>query len=462
MTRMLLRLGALLCAASLMSTAAFGQPGASRVLFRVFLTDGRVLTSYGEWSRLADRVILSTPTQLTRDPIELKLITIPADRVDWKRTEEYAESVRAAAYAATRGDADFAVFSAEVAKVLQDVSKIRGPAARLRAAEQARQRLADWPAQHYGYRIKEVREALNVLDEVILEMRIAAGIMRFDLSLSANSMPEPPPPPLPPPTDAELAEQLVTAASIAETPAERVGLLQTVLQVLSRAVGMSSEWLSRMKATVTGELAEEQRIDAAYHELRRKSLEDAANLAQRGQMSDLEKLRDRVRAEDTRLGLQRPGEVAALLATIDVVATSAIGYREAKREFDRLAPAFRRYRRSTNSIFKVFTDAETDLEQVKAMNGPPVMALPALRKRLAEANRKFRKVVAPFELDKNHQLIANAWDLADNALQLRAEAVASNSLDIAQRASSAATGALMLYRKARAEQLRAMEPPSRK
>jgi hypothetical protein len=96
------------------------------------------------------------------------------------------------------------------------------------------------------------------------------------------------------------------------------------------------------------------------------------------------------------------------------------------------------------------------------MNGPPVMALPALRKRLAEANRKFRKVVAPFELDKNHQLIANAWDLADNALQLRAEAVASNSLDIAQRASSAATGALMLYRKARAEQLRAMEPPSRK
>ncbi len=91
---------------------------ASRVLFRVFLSDGRVLSSYGEWARVDDRVIFSMPTQLSRDPVELHLVTIPSQRVDWPRTELYAESVRAAAYAATRGDKDFATFSSDVAKAI--------------------------------------------------------------------------------------------------------------------------------------------------------------------------------------------------------------------------------------------------------------------------------------------------------------------------------------------------------
>ena len=155
------------------------------MLFRVFLADGRVLSSYGEWARLDDRVIFSMPTQLTRDPVELHLVTIPSQRVDWPRTELYAESVRAAAYAATRGDADFAAFTSEVAKTLNEVAKISDPRERLATAERARQKLADWPAAHYGYRVGEVREALNVLDEVIAQLRVSVGITRFDLSLSA-------------------------------------------------------------------------------------------------------------------------------------------------------------------------------------------------------------------------------------------------------------------------------------
>ena len=119
--------GVLLLAAICPSIAAAQAPP-SRVLFRVFLSDGRVLSSYGEWSRLDDRVIFSMPTQLSREPVELHLVTIPAERVDWPRTEQYAESVRAAAYAATRGDADFAAFSSEVAKVLNDVARIGDPA----------------------------------------------------------------------------------------------------------------------------------------------------------------------------------------------------------------------------------------------------------------------------------------------------------------------------------------------
>ena len=462
--RMIYRVAALLCAAALVPSAASAQASASRVLFRVFLADGRVLSSYGEWARVEDRVVFSMPTQLTREPIELHLVNIPSRTVDWPRTEQYAESVRAAAYGATRGDADYAVFSGEVAKVLNDVAKIKDPAARLQTAERARQKLADWPAQHYGYRNTEVRDALGVLDEVIAQMRVTAGMTRFDLSLSKNApLPEPPPPPLPPPSDAELAEQFVAAASIADTPQERISLLQRVMQLVDRAIGMlPAEWVTRMRATAGGELERERKTEQGYNELRTKSLEEARRLASKGRGSDLEKLRDRIRAEDQRLGGQRPGEIAALLTTIDVEAASAIRYRDAKREYDRSAPAFRKYRRSTNAAFKVFQDATTALEQVKSMMGPPVNSIEPLTKRLARANKGFRKVVAPDALAANHAVIASAWELADNAFRLRVEAISSNSIDVAQRASSAAAGALMLYSRARAGQLTTMEPPSAK
>ncbi|HWI20008.1 MAG TPA: hypothetical protein VNT81_19785, partial [Vicinamibacterales bacterium] len=274
-------MAAFLALTVLIPSDLIAQAANSHVLFRVFLTDGRVLSSYGEWARVEDRVIFSMPTQLSRDPVELHLVTIPSQRVDWPRTEQYAESVRAAAYAATRGDADFAAFSSDVAKVLNEVAQIQDPTVRLSTAEQARKKLAEWPASHYGYRVGEVRDALGVLDEVIAQLRVSVGMTRFDLSLSANApLAEPPPPPLPPPTDAELVEQFVAAASISEAPTERVSLLQTVMRLIDRAVGlMPAEWASRMRKAVGGDLERERRTEKAYDELRTKSLAEAIKLA---------------------------------------------------------------------------------------------------------------------------------------------------------------------------------------
>lgn len=464
MLRFVYRVTAVLCLTVLLPSLASGQSPTSRVLFRVFLSDGRVLSSYGEWARIDDRVIFSMPTQLTREPLELHLVTIPAQRVDWPRTESYAESVRAAAYAASRGDADFVAFSSELAKVLNDVAKIQDPAARLATAERARQKLADWPASHYGYRVGEVRDALAVLDEVIAQLRVSMGITRFDLALSANApLVAPPPPPLPPPSDAELVEQFVAAASIADSPVERIGLLQTVMRLLDRALGLlPTEWASRMRGTVSGDLNREQKIEKAYDDLRNDTLAEASKLAARGRMSDLERLRDKVKDEDKRLGGQRAGDIASLLATIDLQTASVIQNRDTRKQWEKRAPVFRRYRRSTNGAFKVFGDAVAALEQVKTMSGPSITTLDALNKRLSSAARGFRKVVAPDELAAGHALIASAWELADSAFRLRLEAVSANSVDVAQRASSAAAGALMLYQRARADQLTLMEPPALK
>ena len=462
MVRVVRRAGVVVCVFLALSSMATAQPAASRVLFRVFLSDGRVLSSYGEWARLDDRVIFSMPTQLSREPVELQLVTIPSQRVDWPRTESYAESVRAAVYAATRGDADFAAFSSEVAKTLNEVSQISDPSLRLSTAERARQKLADWPAAHYGYRIGEVRDALAVLDEVISQLRLSVGITRFDISLSAP-LPAPPPPPLPPPSDAELVEQFAAAASIAESPADRMSLLQTVLRLVDRAVGLlPGEWAERMRASVNGDLERERRTERAYDELRKTTLETAARLAARGSMLDLEKLRDKVRAEDQRLGGQRAGDIAALLATIDLEAASAVRLREARRVWQKRAPEFRRYRRAMNGSLKTFSDAVPALEQVKAMRGPQVTVITPLSKRLARSSKTVAKVRPPEELSSGHALIRSAWELADNALRLRADAVSQNSVDVAQRASSAAAGALMLYQRARADHQAAMEPPAHK
>src|SRR5262245_30276120 len=65
------------------------------ILFRVFLTDGRAVASYGEVARVDDRVIFSMPTSSSPLNPELQLVTIAADQIDWARTTSYAEAVRA-------------------------------------------------------------------------------------------------------------------------------------------------------------------------------------------------------------------------------------------------------------------------------------------------------------------------------------------------------------------------------
>ena len=125
-----------------------------------------------------------------------------------------------------------------------------------------------------------------------------------------------------------------------------------------------------MRCMAGGDSDREQKIEQAYDDLRTHALQEAAKLAARGKMSDLERLRDHVKEEDRRLGGQRAGDVAALLATIDLQTSAAIANRETRKEWERRAPVFRKYRRSTNGAFKVFGESLGALEQIKTMSGP--------------------------------------------------------------------------------------------
>src|SRR6202171_514327 len=153
-------------------------------LLRVFLRDGTSLVSYGEFARVADRVVFSMPIDSTANP-PLQLVNIPADRIDWARTDRYADAARAPRYTATRAESDYVALNNSVSRALNEVAFTPDPARRLAIVENARKTLAEWPQNHFHYRIGDVRQLLAMLDEAIADLRATAGGSRFDLSLVA-------------------------------------------------------------------------------------------------------------------------------------------------------------------------------------------------------------------------------------------------------------------------------------
>src|SRR5690242_10816563 len=117
------------CAVALVvvPAVAFAQSSPSSAandatLFRVFLRDGSTLVSYGEYARVADRVVLALPLGGgTASAPDLEMLSIPADTVDWDKTDAYADSARAARYAATLGPNDFALLNDAVSIALNDI-----------------------------------------------------------------------------------------------------------------------------------------------------------------------------------------------------------------------------------------------------------------------------------------------------------------------------------------------------
>src|SRR3954469_18373359 len=126
-------------------------------LLRVFLIDGSSLVSYGEAAHIGDRVIFSMPTASTPNP-PLHLVDLAAARVDWDRTNRYAEAARAAHYLDTQAEFDYSALSLRITEALGQLSQTDDTGRRLAIAENARKALAAWPRDHYNYRVTEVRQ----------------------------------------------------------------------------------------------------------------------------------------------------------------------------------------------------------------------------------------------------------------------------------------------------------------
>jgi hypothetical protein len=442
------------------ATTAGAQPAEAPPLLRVFLSDGTSLTSYGEWVRVGDKVVFSLPLTAAAAP-DLQLVTLPAARVDWEKTERYADTARSVHYASTRAEDDYAQFSNQVAAVLTGIAREPDPKRRLAMAESARSALAEWPRQHYGYRAADVQQMLSLLDEVVSDLRTAAGEGGFSLNLVSAT-----PPPVgdalqPPPSSEQLAQELLAASTLAESPAERTTLLERVVSIIDRAAGLlPASWASRVRATALGAITSERAIDTAYSKLATSTLDRAAARARAADVRGLEKLRADTLQADGRLGAKRPAEVAAILAAIDAGAESAKRLRLARDQWRLMAPAYRSYQRAMRPAIRALEDAEDPLEDIRAQAGPSPANLKKVMTRFYKARPAVVGTNPPPPLAAAHALLQSAWDLADNALKLRLRAVETGDQKRAVEASAAAAGALMLSARARDDIALAVKAPA--
>ena len=429
-------------------------------ILRVFLKDGTTIACYGEYARVDDRVVLSMPLGKRDGRPELQLVSVPAGQVDWARTERYRQSARAAQYASTRGEHDFTQMTGAVAATLHDIARTSDPARQLELAEKARRQLAGWGRDHYGYRVREVREIAGLLDETISDLRAAAGRSDFDLSLVAIVEPPPPERLLPEPTPADSIAQALAVVDLADGPAERIALLERTLQLMDSSAGLVDEpALRSARKFAERRLENERTADRKYHRLTRELTAQAATRAQRGDVRGVESLLGALDRRDRRLGRQRPQLVAAIAATLRHNLQAARSLRLAQDRWKSRLSGYRSYERLVRGSFTELASAGGALDDIRALAGPDPDALRDLRRQIETASRRIDGVVPPEGMTEVHDLLQSACRLAETAARVRQEAVASGSLDRAWSASAAAAGAQLLVTRAHDELTRLLEPP---
>jgi hypothetical protein len=461
MTRFLRALAVVAWCVALGAPASFASPppaSDAKSLYRIFLQDGTALVSYGEYARVGGRVVFSVPIALDPAP-ELRLVSIADTAVDWTRTEEYAEAVRARRYAETRGEDDFAVLSNHVAAALNEVAHTKDPARRLALAQEARANLAEWPKRNYGYRAADVTQLLWLFDDVIGQLRTAAGQTGFDLTLYAATAPLTYPDPLPVPDPRATVENAFAAARLAEA-GERVSLLEAIAAALAPSGESNGNgWETALRDRALAELAAERQIDMAYAAMAERMLAAADRRVRYADVRGIQGLIASVIAEDDRLGRGRPREATALLAALDSRLDDARRLRLARDAWALRGPTLRRYRRAVEPALAQLRRTTRWLEDIRALAGPAPAALSTIERRMAAVGRTLTRVKAPVEAEGAHGLLATVATMAARAAQTRRTAVQSNAMPVAWEASSAAAGALMMFEQALDEITRLTSPP---
>ena len=463
-----LRVG--LCAVvAVLCTALQGwtQPSPPLPLYRIVLTDGSSVDAYGEWVRVGDRVVFSLPLDLQRDPPVLHLSSVPAARVDFEATERYRDTLRAATYAATRGDTDFDELSANVATLLSEASQRRDVASKLALTEQARAQLLDWPAQHHGYRLDEVRQIQALVDEVVAELRAVRGDTAFDLSLVAQVMVPPSVPLAPPPTLRDTIEQALGLSRLAETRTESVSLLRAAQAVaadrrLPRAQGdrADADEADRLLREVNAELSREQRTDAAYDTFKADMVADARRAASKADIRGVERLMVRARSRDAALGRRRPEVMGEVTASLEGYLETARKLRLARDQWTARKPVLAEYRDRLEPVLRVLQRTREALDDVRTFTGPSLKVIAKTEEALRDADRRLRHSLAPEEVRAAHAVVLSAVQFAAEAMRLRREAIQKADLPRAHEASTAADGALTMSDRAVADMKRALMRPS--
>ena len=437
-------------------------PQAGRTpLFRVILNDGTALVSYGEYTRVGDRVVFSMPIGSPRGD-RYQLVTLPASVVNWDSTEEYSAATRYAQYTGTRGEADFAVLTGEVARALDEIGLAKDPARRLQIAEQTRRLLVAWPLEHYGYRSNDIQDMLSLLEGTISQLRDASHMRQFDFSLVATIAP-PTMPLLPDPSPAQSIDQVLLAARLSEVPAERITLLRSAIGAIDEnRQRLSAPWARATRALAQSQLNRELLTERRYAALSRVTVARANAAAARADVRGVERAIATFQARDRAMGRQRNDEVASLLALLRQRLDSARRLRLVRDQWVRKAAAFRVYRRQVSPLIVQLAALGPKLGDVKALAGPDAVSLPILARRFERVSSRLAIIRVPPDMAAAHATLQSAAELGRQAMTVRERAVADGDMDAAWNASSAAAASILMLARARQQIELAARPPEKR
>lgn len=435
------------------------QAGQDEAPFRVFLLDGTAVSCLGEFARVGDRVIFSIPIGRGAGAQQSQVVSLPFSSVDWGKTEQYAVSVRAARYAATDGEADYAALTATVARVLNQLPGAKTTLERLQLVEQVRGVVATWPRDHYAYRAADVREIQALLDDMVSQLRADAGVTQFDLTLVANIQP-PPAPDLRPPTLAESIEQVLGVARASDLAADRIALRQAALRLLDGArAALPADWAKKTREAAERSIADDVRTDRLYRDMAARTLSRARAAAADADPAAVEDLLTDALRRDERLGRKRPGEMSALVTALQSHLDAARRLRLAHDRWRSLYPVLRDYQRSVSEPVRQMNATVKSLEAIRRLTGPDPDALMSMRERLDRAGRAIARITPPADLVTTHDTLVSACQMAIRSVEMRERAIASGDMQTAWDASSAAAGAVMLLGQARQQIRAAVRPP---
>lgn len=453
MTRVLRILAVIGCLVAAVRPAA----GADVTLFRLYLLDGSVLTSYGEFARVNDSVVFSMPVGGRAEEPRIQITSVKAALVDWPRTDKYSASARFQRYAESQGEEDFRILSNEVAVALNDIALSSNRQQALQLAEQVRRTVADWPRTHFGYRQSDVREIVSVLDQAISSLRAASGSNSFELSLVAMAEAPELEPVAGMPSARQQLDEIFKVASMS-TGSERVAMLQSGLALISEASGMLSD-AKELRRSAEQQIRQEYSTDRKYTALSKKMVTQAKGYASRAAIGDIERLMTRLPREDAKLGNKRPDVVQATNTAMQSQLFAARRLRLQRDQWLLRQSAYREYQRSVGTSLLLLVKSENAIDAIRRLEGPPPDRLLVLRQQLSGGAARLERLRTPDYLRGTHELLVGAWRFAENATRARYEAIEKANPAAAWEASSAAAGALMMLSRVQSEIRSLLEPP---
>jgi len=443
---------------TMLAPPAFAHPApqgdAPTATHRVFLTGGDALPVYGEWARIDDRVVfmLVIGDGAAR---QLQLMSLPVSAVDLDRTSRYNDSVRAAHYAATRGEHEYQAITQDVGRAIDQLAGVDDKKQRLGMAEEARSRLLAWTRTSYNYRAADVRELTALFDEVIADLKTAAGQSAVSFELQSGPVtpdvePTQPAPPL------RVSVQLALAASLAADVLEdRIA----VLRAAQLALGAEAE-TADLRATVAKALEQEQAASAAYARLVATLTARADTAMRRGDVASIEALVDGLSARDESLGRRRPAAVLELRETLLASLIRAREHRLALDHYNFVRASLLDYERRVRPVLLGLERLGGVLRQVRRQASVDVQRLDDGIRTLSSMLSDLEKISAPDDVAPVHAMLSSALHMAREACRHRRLAVVTSRMSHAQDASAAAAGALMFTDQARQTLVQRLSPPA--